>query len=245
MDDIQRAKEDFKNLTFTGKLEHIWFYYKWFIMIGGVVAVFALVCLTQCAVRKDPDAMVMYVGPYATYADYVGMVTDALSDVMEEDYDGNGYKAVGLLELPVAVGEEQKTNQMAVEALQQELGSHERLYIEMTAGTSVIYLVDPHFYDYFKNFLDIVGVESENDFLMPIEEALGYLPDYAYDEYGIQLSSLPCYEHTDMKYMSKDAILCIRNKRQDTALKKDNDAFYDANVKYFVDIINWIPSEGE
>lgn len=241
MDDIQRAKEDFKNLTFTGKLEHIWFYYKWFIVFGAIVAVFSLICLTQCATRKDPDAMIMYVGPYATYADYVSSVTDALDSVMSEDYDGNGYKSVGLLELPIAVGAEEKTNQMAVEALQQELGSHERLYIEMTAGTSIIYLVDPHFYDYFKHFLDIVGVESENKFLMPLEEAIGYLPENAYDEYGIQLSSLPCYEHTDMKYMSKDAILCIRNKRQTSALKKDNDDFYEANLKYFADIINWLP----
>jgi hypothetical protein len=241
MNDIQRAKEDFKKLSFTEKLEHIWFYYKWFILLGAAVASFTLVCLTQCATRKDPDAMIMYVGPYATYADYVGSVTDALEDVMSEDYDGNGYKAVGLLELPIAVDSENKTNQMAIEAIQNDLTSNERLYIEMTAGTSIIYLVDPHFYDYFKSFLDIVGVESENDFLMPLEQALGYLPENAYDDYGIQLSALPCYENTNMKYMSKDAILCIRNKRQITALKKDKDEFFEANLKYFADIVNWLP----
>lgn len=245
MDDIQRAKEDFKNLTFTKKIEHIWFYYKWFIVFGAIVALFALVCLTQCVTRKEPDAMIMYVGPYATYADYIEPVSDALDSIMSEDYDGNGYKSVGLFELPIAVGDKEKTNQMAVEALQHDLYSHERLYIEMTTGSSVIYLIDPAFYDYFKNFLSIVGIESENGFLMPLEESLGYLPQNAYDEYGIQLSSLPCYKHTDMKYMSGDAILCIRYKRSDSAIKKDKDNFFEANLKYFKDIIHWLPDEIE
>ena len=50
-------------MNFKEKVEHIWYHYKWVIIIGGIIAVFLLVGLVQFFGNKDPDVNVMHVGP--------------------------------------------------------------------------------------------------------------------------------------------------------------------------------------
>lgn len=228
MDENQRIKESIKNLSFTQKMEHIWFYYKWFILFGAAVIIFSLVCLVQCSVRKDPDAVLMYAGPQVMSSNYYKYIDSSLSDIMSEDYNGDGHKAADLLEITLATEEPENNTQIAMQALQHQETNSQRFYIERTTGPSVIYLIDKKIYP------------SMKEHLAPLESVLGYIPDGAYDEYGIELKTLDAYKHTGLKYLPDNAILCIRVQREFSMLKgNDSDEYYAANVAFFKDIAEW------
>lgn len=229
MDDIKRAKEDFKKLSFTGKLEHIWFYYKWFILLALCVVIFLITCLTQCAKRKDYDATFMYVGPQSITTNYIGNITDAISDVMAEDYNGDGYKAAAIIEVNLAPSSPSTPSQQLNKAMQYQTRGLERFYIERTTGTSVIYLVDEEIF---------YQLANEDYFLRPIEDVLGYLPENALNEKGIKISELDCFKYTDICYLPRDTVLCIREQRIDS-VKDDDPDDYVANENTFIDLINW------
>ncbi len=228
MDENQKIKESIKNLSFTAKLEHIWFYYKWFIVVGALLLLSVIVCFSQCASKKDPDAMIMYAGPETVSTHYFEYVDAALSSVMSVDYNGDGYKTVDTIEIPLVTEDSEYADSAAMQALTKQETNLERFYIERTTGASVIYLLDENIYP------------SMRDSLMTLEEVLGYVPENAYDEYGIRLSTLECYKKTDMKYLPKNAILCIRKQREFSMIKgNDDDTYYQNNIGYFGDLVTW------
>lgn len=233
MDDNTRAREGFKNLSFTGKLEHIWYYYKWFILLGLATVIFFLMGLTQCIARKNYDATFMYVGPQSVSSNYIGYVTDSIADVMSEDYNGDGYKAAAIIEVNLAPSNPTTDSEKLSQAMQYQTQGHQRFYIERTTGTSVIYLVDEEIF---------YQLAREEFLLVPLEEVLGYLPDKALNEKGIRLSDLDCYKHTNIGYLPGDTVLCIRHKREGS-MKDDKAETYEANVNTFIDLITWTKTE--
>ena len=233
MDDIKRAREGFNKLSFTGKLEHIWYYYKWFILLGLAVVIFFLTCLTQCTNRKNYDATFMYVGPQSISSNYIGVVTDSVADIMSEDYNGDGYKAATIIEVNLAPDSPSTDTEKLNKAMQYQTRGRERFYIERTTGTSVIYLVDEEIY---------YQLSKEDFLLVPLEEVLGFVPEKALDEKGIRISDLDCYKYTDICYLPADTVLCIRHKREGS-MKDDNEKIYQANVDTFIDLITWENTE--
>lgn len=239
MDDTKRAREDFKNLSFIGKLEHIWYYYKWFILFSLAALIFALICFAQCATRKNPDAMLMYAGPQPVSSRYYGYIDKAFSEIMGDDYNGDGEKSADMLKITLSAEEAETQAQLVTQAMQHQPTNEQRIYIELTTGTSVIYLLDEGIYPYIRN---ILGSDENGDFknfLVPLEESLGYIPDGAYDEYGIKLCELEAYQNTDLGFLPSDAILCIRNKRSGSVAGNDSEKYYNANLQFFRDIANW------
>lgn len=233
MDDIKRAREDFKKLSFVGKLEHIWFYYKWFILLGLCVVIFFVTCLTQCAKRKDYDATFMYLGPQSITTNYIGNITESIADVMSEDHNGDGYKAATIVEINLAPENPTTQSQQLSQAMQYQTRGHERFYIERTTGTSVIYLVDEEIF---------YQLAREEFLLCPLEDVLGYLPENALNEKGIKISELDCFKYTDICYLPRDTVLCIREERTNS-MKNDDPDDYEANVKTFIDLITWKHTE--
>lgn len=228
MDENQRIKQSIKELTFNQKIEHIWFYYKWFIVFGVIVAALSLVCLVQCSAKKDPDAVLMYAGPQVLSSNYYTYIDNAFSEIMSEDYNGDGYKTADLLEITLATEEPENNTQIMMQALQHQETNSQRFYIERTTGPSVIYLIDKDIYP------------SMKEHLAPLSDILGYTPDFAYDEYGIELKKLDSYKYTGLKYLPDGAILCIRVQREFSMLKgNDSDEYYAANAAFFKDIAEW------
>ena len=199
-------------------------------MFGIIVIGFLVVCLAQCSAKKSPDAVLMYAGPQPISSHYYDYIENAFSEVMAEDRNGDGHKTTDLLELTLATEEATTNTQIAMQALQHQATNRERFYIERTTGPSVIYLIDK------KIFPSMVSQ------LMPLDEALGYFPENAIDEYGIPLSSLECYINTDLKYLPSDAILCIRRKRTGS-IKDDDDKEYSNSLAFFKDLIEWEKTE--
>lgn len=226
MDENERIKQSIKNLSFTERIRHIWYYYKWFIVVGLIVTGFLLVCMVQCSNKKEPDAVLMYAGPQPVSSNYYQYINSALSLVMQEDYNGDGYKTADILELTLATEKAETATQVAIQTMQHQTTNRERFYIERTTGPSIIYLIDKKIYP------------SMTDHLVPLTDALGYLPENAIDEYGIPLSQLECYKKTDMKYLPSDAILCIRLQRVGT-IQDDSDKDYSNSMNFFKDIVEW------
>ncbi len=236
MDDNQKAREGFKNLSFAEKLEHIWFYYKWFILVGIIVFAFLIVCIVQFASKKDYDAGIMYAGPQTIHSDYIGSVCTAICDVMTEDYNQDGEKAVSLTQIQL-YGEsdepkysEAQANENVAKALQFQQNAKNQFYNERINGTSVIYLMDEEIFNGMVKDYE----ETGNCWIIPLEEVLGYIPENAIGGgFGIRLSELDCYKYTDMRYLPSNAVLCIRPQR------KMKDALYEQNVKTFIDMVEW------
>lgn len=229
MDENQRIKQEIKNLSPSERIRHIWYYYKWFILFGIIVAGFAITCFVQCANNKEPDAVIMYAGPQPMSSAYYKYIDSAFTEIMAEDRNGDGTKTVDLVEitLPTSLP---TNNGQTVQTIQQET-NRERFYIERTTGPSVIYLIDKKIYPSMKGSLAC------------LQDVLGYVPENAADEYGIYLSSLPCYQNTDMRYLPSDAVLCIRQQREFSMIKgNDSDEYYNSNVEFFKDIVNWMPA---
>lgn len=225
MDENQRIKQSIKNLTFPQKIEHIWFYYKWFILFGLVVVIFAFVCLAQCAGKNDPDVTVMYAGPEIVSNQYIDYVDSAFSSLMEEDYNGDGIKTVEFIRISLATDQ----NNAALAETMQAVGGDDTqqmiFYNQNASGTAVVYLIDEAIYP------------SMKEFLTPLDEILDEIPEYAVDEYGIRLSDLPCYKSTDLKYLPSNAILCLRSKTKLRVLNPFDDDYYAANAAYFRSLV--------
>ena len=230
MDENQRIKESIKQLSFTKRLEHIWFYYKWFILFGLCVLTFVCICLTQCIMKVSPDAMVMYAGDGAVGTGYHSYVDSAFSEVMREDYNGDGHKKADFLQITI----KPNGKNPAMDFITEQEAAHQRFYTEWTTGASCIYLLDETTY-----------AMLDRSYLMTLEEALGYTPDEAIDEYTVDFSALPCYNETSLSYLPKNALLCIRRKRVDNFFPtaNDSDEYYDANLAYFADLIEYLPEQ--
>ena len=58
---MKSAEQD-RKLTFREWLEHIWYYYKWQILILGLIAVFVIIATVQLFTKKRPGLGIMVVG---------------------------------------------------------------------------------------------------------------------------------------------------------------------------------------
>lgn len=227
MDENQRIRESVKNLSFSEKIRHIWFYYKWFILFGLVVLGFLIVCLTQCAGKKEPDATVMYAGPTVISSHYTDAIEGAFAEIMEKDYNGNGTKSVDFMSIQLLTDDEKAALSKAIGSLNGNDTNEMMFYNQNASGTAVIYLIDEAIYP------------SLAEFLTPLDEILDEVPDYALDEYGIRLRDLDCFADTDLRYLPDDAVLCLRSKTKLRVLNPFDDDYYAANAELFRSLVNY------
>lgn len=227
MDENQRIKQSIKNLTFSQKLEHIWFYYKWFILFGLVVVIFAVVCLAQCAGKKEADVTVMYAGPEIVSSQYTDYIDAAFSSLMPQDYNGDGAKTVEFIRISLATDENSASMTEAMQAVGGDDTQQMIFYNQNASGTAVVYLIDEAIYP------------SMKEFLTPLDEILDEVPACAVDEYGIRLADLASYKTTDLKYLPSNAILCLRSKTKLRVLNPFDDDYYAANAEYFRALVTY------
>ena len=60
-----KSKEKKEKLSFREWCEHVWYYYKWQILILGLIAVFIIIATVQLFKKTDPDGAPMYSNPRA------------------------------------------------------------------------------------------------------------------------------------------------------------------------------------
>ena len=201
------------------------------IIIGAAILAFFLICIAQCSAKVSPDAMVLYIANTGVSAQYQDKIEESFSEIMQEDYNKDGAKKADLMEIPLVIGS--NDNVMNYLTNQQEMW--ERFNLETSMGSSVIYIIPEPI------FLGMTDPEGElPDILVPLEDALGYLPENAYNEYGIKLSEIPASYKTNLRYFDKESIVCIRALREYSMIgANDNKKYYDNNVEFFKDIFEY------
>ncbi len=237
-----------------GFFENFWYHYK-----GVTLAVLAALIIIgigvyQLATKVTPDIYIMYSGPY--YYNNTSSVMRALTSVMDEDYNGDGEKTVNILqtvrysEAQIAAAEAE-ANKLKEEAIkngqdgkkyefsfdyQFNASEYERFMTEIMTGESVICLIDPSLYE------EIAG----DDVLLSLEEALGYTPDEAFDDYAITFKELKFAKYYScFDKLPEDTLLIIRRTTAMTAFKgKRAKKAHENHVDYFKDIVEFEYPDG-
>ena len=227
-----------------GFWENFWYHHKWKTIIIGFVVMLLVVCIAQAGSRDKTDVYVMYAGPGFITANEARQVQDAMKQQMD-DYNGDGEKGILLADfnyLSPAQIEEKKAlaAEQGVDLTIDNYGNAavlEQYEMEVIAGESVIYILDPGLYE---------NVKKAGG-LLPLTEVLGETPEGAVDEYGIRFSETKFARfYTAMNVFPEDSILCIRRVSTMSVFKgqKKTERLHSWHVDLFTNIVNFQFPEG-
>lgn len=138
--DSKRARESFKKLSFKKKIEHIWFYYSKFIIIGGISAIILSVSLYQCTHRPKYDLEIMYLTKDAVTGENLVAMEEYFSQFVDDKND-DGVRNVSIALM--SVDGEKSPEQAYV--------LYTKIMAELSGGTTMAYLVDDEYVQIFYN----------------------------------------------------------------------------------------------
>ena len=199
-------------------VENIWYHYKWAILIGTFFILVFIVCFCQMKSNKKPDVFIYHVSSQGLTANSVEKLTDSLS-AFSDDYNNDGYVTVDYKEeiyIPDVISTGQGT-----------LSVTDSFNLELFAGECVIYIMDESFY------------EGNIDFMADLEDVLGYIPEYAYDEKSLLLSQLPAYKNVlGLCDLPDESFVCVRKER--VGLNEMDKTVYLNNIEYFKKFVEFV-----
>ena len=94
-----------ENRTYN-KLQNFWYHNKWTVIVVAFFVVVIAVCTVQMLGKDKYDVSIVYGGTVRMEADERAAFLGALQDVLPEDFDNDGKKAVGLIEYRIFSQEE-------------------------------------------------------------------------------------------------------------------------------------------
>ncbi len=229
--EINEKQKNDEKPTFRSRLENFWYFYKWHTIIGGVVLFGIIISLFQIFKTNTPDAYMMYVGPSTLFVKNKEEMARRAEDFLD-DYNNDGDKYLYLLEITVAVGDD-----IPYTAYQTNVDARKRFTTEITAGESVIYLLEESYY------LELAKL----DVLTPLAEIvdLDLIPDNTYDEYAVRVSELDFFKQDGFSSVPDDTLLCLRHSPDQDSLKYGRTMeFWNSNKKLFLSMFSYRPDDG-
>lgn len=94
-----------ENRTYN-KLQNFWYHNKWTVIVVTFFVVVIAVCTLQMLCKDKYDVSIVYGGTVRMEADERAAFAGALQNVLPEDFDNDGKKAVGLIEYQIFSEEE-------------------------------------------------------------------------------------------------------------------------------------------
>ena len=203
-EEINEKQKNDEKPTFRSRLENFWYFYKWHTIIGAVVLFGVILSLFQLFKSNTPDAYMMYVGPSTLFVKNKEEMARRAEDFLD-DYNNDGDKYLYLLEITVAVGDD-----IPYTAYQTNVDARKRFTTEVTAGESLIYLLEESYY------LELAKL----DVLTPLAEVidLDLIPDNTYDEYAVRVSELDFFRQDGYSSIPDDTLLCFRHSPEKDSL---------------------------
>ncbi len=180
------------------KIENIWYYYKWYIIIGTIMAAFTVYACVQCAQRKENDLNIIFVTGSDNTA-FTDGTCDEIRYFIRREYasDVNNDGEVNVSYVSYRVGTEaQKTDPTVQQALTTSLIDGERFLI----------ICDETGYKHLK----AIGGDTELNLLEPLT---GTIPDeYVSDAYCVSLSGTKLGELETINEIGdeKELFACLR-----------------------------------
>ena len=206
-----------------------WYYYKWMV-IGIAFAVFVvLFCTLQTCSNGSPDITILYAGTFPPADIGVVDMEKALEVALPEDFNGDGEKDVALAMLMIysddQIKEIEKNRDEDEDRIinrSQNAGELEKFQNLIVSGEYYVCLLEPWLFDM---------VNKEGGF-MSLEDAVGYRPENAANDYAIRLSDTELGQYYDaLGLLDKDTYLCIRFPgavQEMTGKGKNSDSFKEA-----------------
>ncbi len=230
----------FKQTRFIKWFDNFWYHYKWVTLIILFFATVIIVSTVQMLTREEGDVYVMYAGPQVISVQNMTYIERAFESV-SYDYSGDGEVNAVLRELTIM---SEKEIEEAARAEMEEKGVPNEGYIlneqmarsemgkslqvfnqEILGGDSVICLLSPYTY----------SIVYEAGGFMTLNEALGYTPEYAYDDCSVRLCDTGFATLEGMASLPEDTLFCIRRLSSMSFLKGQNKtkAAHDYHLEVF------------
>ena len=221
--------------TFSPK--DVWFYYKWHILIVLFFVTIFTVLIVQSVTKEKYDVRILYAGPTVLTDAQRDAVTDAFSQQIDADYNGDGKINAELFDIILMNTDELKAmydkgvndyflNPSVIK------DNQETLSVNAMAGEYVIFLIDA---DYYKNLHD-------NGIFIPLDE-MGITSGTRYDECSLYLNSLDLAKfYTALNDFPADTLISV--KRLSANVKEKNVIIWEENKRYFKLITDFKLPEG-
>ncbi len=223
------AKE---KLSFKEWCEHIWYYYKWLIVLGDLVVIFLIAAFFQLMFKPEPDVHILYIGKGSISVNGVEVLTDTVENMID-DYNKDGEKVCDYVDITALAKEE------SGEVFNADVNAAAltRFEVEIRSGDSVIYLLSEY---YFKRAMDLGVLAKLSDVLDS-----SAMPEKTYNEYGVYLQDLELYKAPGFNYLPGNTIVCIRHSPENDELKYGRTIeTYTANKLCFQKLITYKADSG-
>ncbi len=189
-------------------LDNFWYHHKWVTIGVAFFLVVAIICTVQMCTKEKNDIILVYAGRNQLSVEQTEKISQALSAVCPEDFDGDGKKNIALSHYCIM----SETQIREIEAQTDEAGHAgfvDKSYISSQRDTYDNYIQTG---DVSVLLLDKELYESllANNRLEKLSDVLGYNPENAMSEYGVCLGDTALYDEFGvMKYIPEDTVVCI------------------------------------
>ncbi|MCL1858574.1 MAG: hypothetical protein FWF92_05010 [Oscillospiraceae bacterium] len=231
MDEETREQEEQKEVgdylfDWKRKFDNFWYHYKIAFIIGVIILIFVIFCIAQCASRVKGDANIAYIGAQEIDSEMYDELQYALNQILDEDLNGDGKIHVDFTQFLYMTGVQAENMRAIGKAVdyQSLMTTQTQINLELTTGNIIIYFINPEVY----KELAVPGR------FMPLEDALGYVPEYANDVYSIKLGSLQCWDYYEGIYNFPSGTLVVLRDMQ--VSEEDNKTMqdrYERNLTMF------------
>lgn len=79
--------------------KNYWYYYKWRVIIIAFFVGVIIFCAVQSGDREQYDVCILYTGPHMFEVGEKDTLSSSFTQIMSEDYDGNGNKNVQIVDM--------------------------------------------------------------------------------------------------------------------------------------------------
>lgn len=222
-------------------LDNYWYHYKWVTIGVAFFLMVIVVCTLQMCSQPQEDLTVVYAGRNTLSVEEQNNVSKVLEAVAPRDFDGNGETIISLNAYGI-LSEEQ------VEEKRAETGADGKpLYVDnsynskqfetysnyIMTGESSVLLIDPWLYE------SLVAAGR----LKGLEDALGYVPESAYGEYGVRLGDTELYKsYSVMQFMHEDTVICLLQPY--IAGNSSKEEYYARELEMFEALVTYGDTKG-
>lgn len=204
-----------KPKSFIKYIDNIWYHYKYVIVIVFVAIIVFSIALFQTLSQKEPDIFVYHISTQGLTASSKESFSKTMA-LAAKDYNEDGIVTVDLKE-------EVYTPSLQTVQAYGQLSVTESFNLELALGECMIYIMDKSFY------------EGNKQYMKRLDEAIGYIPEFAYEDKAILLSDLPGYKDLPgLHDFAPESYLCLREKR--TGMNEDA---YNAHMDFLKNLVEY------
>lgn len=187
------------------KFDNFWYQYKFVLLIAAAVLAFVIFCAVQCASRVKGDINIAYIGALEIDSEMYEDLQRALDEILGEDFNGDGkiHAEFTQFEYMTEIQLENARAQGRPVDIQGILTAQTQIELELATGNIVIYFIDR---DVYRQYAKRGGL------FMALEDALGYIPEGAFDGYALNLGDLQCGDYyTGLHNFPHGTVVAVRD----------------------------------